>query len=78
MRDMKYHIINKETSEPLTWDDKALEFDSEEEAQKVLDYLKVAEPRIVDAEAEVKKCILFYDGGYINFKDIIWDWDCYN
>lgn len=73
MQDKNTYIMHNDPPEPLTWNDKALIFEDEEEAQKVLDYLKVTDPSFVGTDAYVKTCILFYESGYIHFRDIIWD-----
>jgi hypothetical protein len=64
-RDMKWHIYNTE-HEPLCWDNKALEFDSPEDAH---DFLRDVDDALLDGVAVVQD-ILFYDGGYINATDL--------
>lgn len=64
MRELKWHIYNKDyPNQPLTWDGAALEFDTEESAQKFLESLPIYEKY---QHAYVKSGILFYDGGYLN------------
>lgn len=64
-RDMKWHIYNME-HEPLCWDNKALEFDSPEDAH---DFLRDVDDALLDGVVVVQD-ILFYDGGYINATDL--------
>ena len=64
MRDLKWHIYNKDyPSQPLAWDGAALEFDTEESAQRFLESLPICEKY---RRAYIKSGILFYDGGYLN------------
>lgn len=72
MRDMKWHIFESpEGTEPLCWDDKALEFDTEEAAER---FLREAKKHETDDEffltATIRECILYYDTGYLNATDI--------
>ena len=63
----KFHIYNM-NHEPLCWEDKALEFDTLESANKFFeDVEKVVsnEGGILD-NAIIVEDILYYDGGYIN------------
>ena len=61
VRDMKFHIYNME-HEPLCWDDKALEFNS---ANDAYDFLRDVDEDLIE-ECVVVQDILYYDGGYIN------------
>ena len=63
----KFHIYNME-HEPLCWEDKALEFDTLESANK---FLKDVEEFIFEDggildNTIIVEDILYYDGGYIN------------
>lgn len=64
IRPMKWHIYNPENL-PLCWDDAAIDFDSESEAQAFAD----AHPEI--GEYVIKEDILYYDGGYISGAEVI-------
>ena len=66
IRPMMWHIYNKEIGCPLCWGDAAIDFDTEEEA-------KVAAKDWKLEDYKIKYDILYYDGGYINFKEIIPD-----
>lgn len=68
IRPMKWHIYNKEDHAVLTWDDKAIEFDSEEKAES---FLKLVDRNMPEGEAIIKEDILYYDGGYIDIEDIL-------
>lgn len=60
MRTMKWHIFNRsEEDRPLCWGDKCIEFDTKETAEKFVKSLECA-------QAYVKECIMYYDGGYVN------------
>lgn len=64
IRDLKWHIYNKDyPGQPLTWDGTALEFDTEESAQRFLESLPICEE---NQHAYVTSGILYYDGGYMN------------
>lgn len=63
---LKFYIFQDETYElPLTWDNKAIQFDTKEEAE-------FFNSCIIDEEMRgiIFECILYYDDGMINFKDI--------
>lgn len=70
IRTMKWHIFN-EHNEPLCWDDKALEFDTKEFAER---FLHSHVDTMYDSYEEYcetfgitfKECILYYDDGYFN------------
>ena len=66
-RDMKWHIYNME-HEPLCWEDKALEFDTLESANKFLKDVEkvISEDGGILDNAIIVEDILYYDGGYIN------------
>ena len=62
IRDMKYNIVQRETNYPLTWDDKAIDFGSEDEAAHFANECGIR----LGVDAEIKHQILYYDGGYIS------------
>ena len=67
MTDLKYYIGNTvEDTVMTTPDDRAIFFDTEEEAQFFFDNYLTPEDREI---AIIVHCILFYDGGYINWKE---------
>lgn len=66
IRPMMWHIYNKEKGCLLCSGDAAIEFDTKEEAE-------VAAKDWELEDYEIKNDILYYDGGYINFKEIISD-----
>ena len=63
----KFHIYNME-HEPLCWEDKALEFDTLESANKFFKDVKkvISEDGGILDNAIIVEDILYYDGGYIN------------
>ena len=70
MRSMKWHIYNSENN-PLCWDDKAIEFDTKESAERFLhSYVDFQydsyEEYCQTFGVVIKEGILFYDYGYIN------------
>lgn len=69
VRDMTWNIFNKETGQVLTWEEKAIDFASEESAKAFL----ALNGELVDT-AEVKQGILYYDGGYISESDLVHIW----
>ena len=66
-RDMKWHIYNME-HEPLCWENKALEFDTLESANKFLKDVEkvISEDGGILDNAIIVEDILYYDSGYIN------------
>ena len=67
MIDLKYYIGNTvEDTVITTPDDRAIFFDTEEEAQFFFDNYLTPEDREI---AIIVHCILLYDGGYINWKE---------
>lgn len=67
MTDLKYYIGNTvEDTVMVTLDDRAICFDTEEEAQFFFDNYLTPEDREI---AIIIHCILFYDGGYVNWKE---------
>lgn len=67
IRPMKWHIFQKGTDYPLVWDDKVIEFDTEEEAQRFAnDYFNEEELTNI----YIKECIFYYDGGYITALEV--------
>ena len=70
IRPMKWHIFNK-YDEPLCWDDKAMEFDTKESAERLLhshvDYFyDNFEGYCQNVGLIIKEGILYYDSGYLN------------
>ena len=67
VRDMKWHIYNI-NHEPLCWEDKALEFDTLESANKFFKDVEkvISEDGGILDNAIIVEDILYYDGGYIN------------
>ena len=63
IRPMLWHIYEKDTNCALTWDEAAIEFDSYEEAEKAAKTWELE-------NYIIKYDILYYDGGYKNFKEI--------
>ena len=67
MTDLKYYIGNTvEDTVRTTPDERAICFDTEEEAQFFFYNYLTPEDREI---AIIVHCILFYDGGYINWKE---------
>lgn len=69
VREKTWNIYNKETGQVLTWEDKAIDFASEESAKAFL----ALNGELVDT-AEVTQNILYYDGGYISESDLVHIW----
>ena len=70
MREMKWHILStKQASIPLCWGTKCLEFDTKASAKRFLENLSFD----IASEAIVKECIFYYDGGYMNATNLIYD-----
>jgi hypothetical protein len=67
IRDMKYNIVQKGTNYPLTWDNRAIDFDSEDEA---VNFADVAGIRL-GVDGDIKHQILYYDGGYISGQEAL-------
>ena len=67
MTDLKYYIGNKiEDTVMVTPDDRAVYFDTEEEAQFFFDNYLTPEDK---ENAAVVHWILYYDGDYVNWKE---------
>ena len=66
-RDVKWHIYNME-HEPLCWEDKTLEFDTLESANRFFKDVEefISEDGGILDNAIIVEDILYYDGGYIN------------
>ena len=86
IQSLKWHIFN-ESNEPLCWDDKALEFNTKESAER---FLHSHVDTMYDSYEEycetfgvtIKECILYYAGGYLNAtnKIVVYkedDWEGY-
>ena len=67
IKEMKWHIVQRETEYPLTWDDRAIEFDSESEAYHFAHEASIR----LGSEADIKHQILYYDGGYISGQEAL-------
>lgn len=71
IKDMKFHIYNF-SHDPLCWElseddnDRAIEFDNEEEAKQFLKIIKLYYPDIYEEIFGIVEDILYYDGGYIH------------
>ena len=71
VKDMKFHIYNF-SHDPLCWElseddnDRAIEFDSEEEAKQCLELVRLYYPEIYEEIFGIVEDILYYDGGYIH------------
>ncbi len=67
MTDLKYYIGNKiEDTVMVTPDDRAVYFDTEEEAQFFFDNYLAPEDKEI---ATIVHWILYYDGDYVNWKE---------
>lgn len=78
IRPMKWHIFGPD-SEPLCWDDQALEFDTEQDAKEFLASAIAAEDdREFYSMAIVAERILYYDGGHLNATNYRVDYDSEN
>jgi hypothetical protein len=62
IRGMNYNIVQKKTNYPLTWNDRAIDFGSEDEAAHFANECGIR----LGVEADIKHQILYYDGGYIS------------
>ena len=74
IRTMHWHILYMDY--PLTWEDKLLDFPSEEEAVAFFQLCKSFDLISEElSDVEIKENIYYYDGGYINMtgKTIIYD-----
>lgn len=70
MRDKKWHILMREDSSvPLCWGTRCLEFDTQASAERFLFHLSPNFAR----DATLKECIFYYDGGYLNATGLIYD-----
>ena len=67
VRDMKWHIYNM-NHEPLCWDDKALDFDTQQDALRFINSIngKINDEDFSDDNFVIVEDILYYDGGYLN------------
>lgn len=64
---MKYYIANTtDETVMVTPDDRAIYFDTEEEARFFFDNCLMPEDKEI---ATIIRCIMFYDGGYVNWKE---------
>lgn len=67
IREMKWYIVQRETEYPLTWDDRAIEFETESEAYHFAHEANIR----LGTDADIKKQILYYDGGYISGQEAL-------
>ena len=71
MREMKWHIIDGNNN-PLCWEcdgwesERAIEFDSEEEAKDFLAMIFLNYPDFRLSGVRIIESILYYDGGYVS------------
>ena len=71
MRELKWHIVDGDNN-PLCWEyegwesERAIEFDSEEEAKDFLKMVLLNYPNFKMNGARIVESILYYDGGYIS------------
>ena len=72
VRDMKWHIYNM-NNEPLCWDDKALDFDTEQDARRFIDSVnnEINDEDFSEDNFVIIEDILYYDGGYLNASGFI-------
>ncbi len=75
-RNMKWHIYGPDR-EPLCWNGKALEFDSDSDASEFLNSAISNSEHDIEfySEAEIRQDILYYDGGYLNATHLRVAWD---
>ena len=71
MRELKWHIVDgNDNPLCLEYDDweseRAVEFESEEEAKEFMRMVRLNYPDFRMNEARITKTILFYDGGYVS------------
>ena len=73
---MKWHIYNS-NHEPLCWDGKALEFDTDIDAKDFLTSAIIHSEYDADFynEAVIEKDILHYDGEILNATNFLVRWD---
>ena len=65
IRPIKWHIYQNGTDCPLTWNDKAIDFETEQEAKQF-----AAKYLIEEDDFYIKEDILYYDGNYITVEEI--------
>ena len=73
IRELKWHIYN-EKNNPLCWDDKMLEFDTEESANRFLHSCiddENFEEYCKTYGISIQQTIAFYDGGYLDATNLI-------
>ena len=75
IRELKWHIYNEENN-PLCWDDKMLEFDTEESANRFLyscidEIYEDFEEYCKTYGVSIRQTIAFYDGGYLDATNLI-------
>lgn len=69
MRGMKWHIYHTREDVPLCWGTRCLEFDSAKSAIRFVESLNDD----IAKNATIKECIQYYDGGYMNATNLIYD-----
>lgn len=67
MREIKWHVFS-EGGEPLCFNDKAIEFDTKEEAELFIAPI-IDELTIAGCPPNIKEGILYYDGGYCHYPE---------
>lgn len=70
--EIKWHIYDID-SNPLTWEDKQIDFDTYEAAEEFLFCIKELTGDMCEPY-EINGDILFYDGGHINLTNYLPKW----
>lgn len=66
MKNIKWYIINEDNN-LLCWEnERAIEFECEEEAKEFLKMVLLKYPDFKMEELYITKAIVFYDGGYVS------------
>lgn len=66
MRFMHWNIYNAENGQVLTWDDKAIDFKTKEDA---VDFVNHSFGIDIE-DTKIEEGILYYDGGYIPYEEV--------
>ena len=72
MREIKWHIFS-EDNKPLCLDDKAIEFDTKEEAEAFIEPI-LEELTMNGCPPHISEGILYYDGGYCHYPEEVIDY----